>query len=186
MVSPFLAGAEEVVVFQEVGQHERGDKQRAQQHLIVLISGAVGGIGADALVLVIGRRQLQTVRDAVVKAAFGNTYRIHDHVRRNRPVAVEAFTHRQTLNCTLDDLGKAPGRHVEPLGRTGGEKVPVAQVRGFAEGGVGNVVGGQRQAADAQQCFARLQLRHRLGDDANLIKVLLVILQLADHSHGRS
>src|SRR5690606_10665407 len=101
----------------------------------------------------------------------------------DRPISVEALTDLQPFHRGFDHLGKTPGRHMAPARFTGGEEVPVAQVRGVTEGGVGDVVGGQRQAVDFQQCLAGLQFAEGLGDDAGTREVALVGLQTLDLGH---
>ncbi len=119
----------------------------------------------------------------VVESALGDPHRLHDQMAGDRPEAIEALALRQAIDGALHDLGEPPGRHVKPLGIARREEVPVAQVRGFAECGVSDIVRRQRQSADAQQGFAGFQVRHRQGLKASLFHVFLVVLQLADDAH---
>ncbi|MNT04531.1 hypothetical protein D3C72_1391110 [compost metagenome] len=144
--------AEEAVVFQEVGQHERGDEQRPVQHLVVLQFRRVGGVVLHAGVLVVGRGQLCAVRRGIVEAARGDALGLHADMAGDGEVAIEAFARGDAVDGGRDYIGEAPHRHVAPLRLARGEELPI--LHGLAKGGVGDVVGGQRKAVQAQQHFA--------------------------------
>ena len=77
-------------------------------------------------------------------------------------VAEDAHSRLDAVGRARDDLGEAPHRDPAPSGLRG-EELPVAQH--VSQHGVGDVVGGQAKALDAQERLAVLQgadgaLRH--------------------------
>ncbi len=92
----------------------------------------------------------------VDEAAAADLRRRDQQVAGHRIVAIEALARFDPRAARGKHLGEAPDRDdAQPL--AGREELPVAQ--GIAEGGIGDVVGGQGELADRQQ---RLAFRQRL------------------------
>ncbi|MDT4835016.1 hypothetical protein FQZ97_686700 [compost metagenome] len=145
-------GAEEVVVGHEVVDQPRGDEQRAQQRLQVFGVGGVQRVGVAAEVLVVDRGQLGAVRRRVGEARGREPVGAEHRARGHRPVAVEPFAHGHARVQRLHHAREAPHRDAAPAFFLGGKELPVAHR--IAEGGVGDVVGGERKAVDAHAHLA--------------------------------
>lgn len=141
---------------EEVVEQERGGEQRPQEHLQGLVGGPVERVAAAAQVLVVDRREVPAVLAGVDEAAAADLRRRDQQVAGHRIVAIEALARFDPRAARGKHLGEAPDRDdAQPL--AGREELPVAQ--GIAEGGIGDVVGGQGELADRQQ---RLAFRQRL------------------------
>ena len=133
------AGAEEIVVGQEVVDQPRGDEQGAQQRLHVLGVWRVERVGRAARELVVDRVQLGTVRRTIKPALRRHAHRRQHHAGGHGEIAVDAFADRHPGMGGLDHRGKAPDRDAAPGVLARGVETPV--VHGVTKGGVGDVVG---------------------------------------------
>ncbi len=168
--------AEEVVVAEEVVDQEGGEEQRVEQHLPVLVVGTGAG-RVDEAVPAVGAGHGLAVGGDVAEAAVVHPAHGHHQLLGHGEVAEAAAAHRQLGVGGLDHVGVAPHRHPAPA-LLGGEEVPVLEH--VADDGVGDVVGAQAEGVDAQPGLALVQRRRVELDDAHLVEIAAVDLQVHD------
>ena len=111
-------------------------------------SAAIERVAAAAQVLVVDRVQLAPVRRAVEEAAALDATGCSTTLVGHRPVAVEALADRDARRSATRSRSRSPRPECSPgRGIAGRKEAPVAHR--LAEGAVGDVVGGQREAVDA-------------------------------------
>ncbi|MNV63392.1 hypothetical protein D3C71_1559830 [compost metagenome] len=139
-------GAKELLVGQKIVDEPRGDEQRPQQCLHVLVVGAVQPVGAGAQIVVVHSVQARAVGCPVAEAlgcgALGRQHGVAGH----GPVAIQPLAHGDGRVGGLQHRAKPPHGHDAPAGFIGREELPVVQH--VAQGGIGDVVGGQRKLLD--------------------------------------
>ena len=147
--------AEVVVVGEKFVDQEGSDEQGAQQHLLRLGVCAVAGIGAGAQILVVDLVQAFSMGCPVEKSARVDTLRLQDQMAGHRKITVETLADTHAIAIRCDHVAESPHRHAAPGRIGGGEEMPVPH--GVAEGGVGDVVRGQRELVHPDQNRARRQ-----------------------------
>ena len=146
----------------EKGRHE----QRAQQQDAVLVLGTVQGVGIGGGVGRIERREPFPVRRTVEHAMRGGPSRRDDEVRAHREEPVNAASLRHLWMRGSHDVGEPHHRDAAPS-LVGWKEPPVPQQ--ISHLGVGDVVGGQGKAVDAEQDAPIGKGRHRLLHQSVLI-----------------
>ena len=117
-------------------------------------------VATGAQVLVVDGMQGSAVCRTIDKAIRRNALGRQHHVAGHGKVAVQRFSHRDSRVQRLHDAGKPPDRNAAPalrdfINTSHRKEVPV--VHGLTKGGVGDVVGGERKAVNAQPHLALAQ-----------------------------
>ena len=142
------ARAVEFILGQKIVDQKRQHEQRPQQRLIIALAAGESRIAADARIGVVDRRHALAMRGGVAQAALADVGGFDHQMRRHRKIAEQAFAFGDARMARGDHVAKSPHRNVaETFGRR--KQLPVFQL--VAEHGVGDVVGGEREAIDLDQ-----------------------------------
>jgi hypothetical protein len=169
-------GPEEVRVIEEVVDQERGEVERPEQHLLVLVSLLVEGQAGDPHVAVVGGRELRPVRRRVDEVERVGAVRLHDEVGSWRQVPEDPRPLRHSVRLAGYHVGEAPDRHPRPAVLIDREELPV--VHRLAHHRVGDVVGGEAEGVDTEQHLTVLELRRVGVGEARFVKVVFPDLEV--------
>ena len=150
-----LVCAKKVLAGQKIVQQKRGDQKRAQKHLQSFMLGPVGRISSGEQILIVCQCEMLPVFGCIHKTALAHLARFDQQLVGHGQVAIHAgagFDVRMPGGCYVS---KAPDRYLTP-GCLRWEEVPISEA--FAQGRIGNVVGGEGKVVDRQQCLTFTQL----------------------------